>query len=143
MYTQLNENTQIHQEIMKKHKNYIALGIVLLIGILYYIFVLVTGHGISCRIYNVTGVYCPSCGLTRMVMSLGRGDIKTAFRENAVLMILIPIWVIIAILYKTDIFKKHFNREKMLEILAVISLVIFIVFGVIRNIPYFELLRPI
>jgi fucose permease len=58
-------------------------------------------------------------------------------------MILIPIWVIIAILYKTDIFKKHFNREKMLEILAVISLVIFIVFGVIRNIPYFELLRPI
>jgi fucose permease len=78
-----------------------------------------------------------------MVMSLGRGDIKTAFRENAVLMILIPIWVIIAILYKTDIFKKHFNREKMLEILAVISLVIFIVFGVIRNIPYFELLRPI
>ncbi len=35
-----------------------------------------------CAFYNITGVYCPSCGMTRAFVSLMHLDFKTAFMYN-------------------------------------------------------------
>ncbi|MEN9206789.1 MAG: DUF2752 domain-containing protein [Gloeomargarita sp. GMQP_bins_120] len=39
--------------------------------------------GLVCPLYHVTGIPCPSCGLTRSFMALARGDILQAVRFHA------------------------------------------------------------
>lgn len=46
-----------------------------------------TGVGLPCLFRLVTGWECPFCGATRMGAALLHGDILTAWRSNAVLLI--------------------------------------------------------
>ena len=45
------------------------------------------GINIYCTTHQLTGLYCPGCGITRMLVSLVRGDLHTAFRYNPFLFI--------------------------------------------------------
>ena len=53
-----------------------------------------------CIIKHVTNIPCPSCGSTRSVISLTKGDFIEAFNFNpigyivAIIMLIAPIWVI-------------------------------------------------
>ena len=67
----------------------IKAGITIAVGIGYYFFVRLTGLAIPCVIYLITGKYCPGCGVTRMILALGRLDIAAAFSHNALLFILL------------------------------------------------------
>ncbi len=44
-----------------------------------------------CPLYQMTGLACPGCGLTRGFHALFHGDILTALDFNA----LVPVWVVI------------------------------------------------
>ena len=57
---------------------------VLLAGLLYYLIVRITGKGIPCMYYTLTGFYCPGCGMTRMMMALMRLDFVAAFHYQPV-----------------------------------------------------------
>ncbi len=46
-----------------------------------------------CIFYNVTGVYCPSCGMTRAFISLMNFDIAKAFYYNP-MFILVPLAIL-------------------------------------------------
>ncbi len=46
-----------------------------------------------CIFYNITGVYCPSCGMTRAFVSLLNLDFKSAFMYNP-MFILVPLSLI-------------------------------------------------
>ena len=66
-------------------------AIVLLVGLLYYLVIHITGIAIPCFYYTFTGFYCPGCGVTRMAVSLLRLDFEKAFYYHPVLLCSIPL----------------------------------------------------
>lgn len=42
-----------------------------------------------CDTYTLAGIYCPGCGLTRCILALMEFDILLAFRQNAVVVLLL------------------------------------------------------
>ena len=71
-------------------------GIALAAGLLYAHLVRVTGFGIPCIFHTITGLDCPSCGVTRMCMALLRLDFAAAFRYNAAILVLSPLGIAVA-----------------------------------------------
>lgn len=95
---------------------------------------------IPCPIKKITGYYCPGCGITRMMKALLCFDFYQAFRFNPLVFISLPF---IIFFYMESIFTKKeplYNRIPN-KIWSVI-IIIFIVYGVLRNIPYFDYLIP-
>ena len=90
-----------------------------------------------CLFYELTGFYCPSCGVTRMFKSLVNLEIYQAFRYNPLVFILLIITFIYIIF--CFIKKKIIIIEDKYLILLVI---IIIAFWILRNIPLFSFLAP-
>lgn len=100
-------------------------------------------HGkiaIACVFYEVTGLYCPGCGITRAILSLVEGDIYQAFRYNPIIFVDIPVIIITSII--DFIYKDNKKVKKITNIIYIMLLVITLLFGVLRNIPYFSFLAP-
>lgn len=118
--------------------------LMILIGIVYLQWYRLTGIGIPCMFRKITHLYCPGCGVTRMCIYLSRLDFYHAFRSNPLIMIIAPILLIIMIRYARSyiLYNKKYllKREVCIVYVMLISLLIF---GVLRNIPYFYYLRPI
>lgn len=95
---------------------------------------------IACIFYEVTGLYCPGCGITRSIISLIEGDLYQAFRYNQIVFVDIPIIVITSII--DFIYKDNKKVKKVTNIIYIMLLVITLTFGVLRNIPYFSFLAP-
>ena len=98
---------------------------------------------IPCPIKYITGFYCPGCGITRMILSILKGDLYQAFRYNPLVFILMPF----IIFYFLEIFiSKIYNKESICkripDYVFYILIVILIVYGVFRNIDMFSYLRP-
>ena len=99
---------------------------------------------IPCFFYELTGFYCPTCGITRMLFALLNFDFIKAFNYNQLIFILFPF--IIAIigygiyLYIFD--KKDFILKKIPIWVFVLLFLIFFIFGIMRNLSYFPFLRP-
>ncbi|MBR2705387.1 MAG: DUF2752 domain-containing protein [Clostridia bacterium] len=118
----------------KKQKDiisFVILGILLLCVFIGY------GYRIPCIFHEITGFYCPGCGGTRMCLSLLKLDIYQAFRYNILLTISIP-FIILHLICKY-IFKMKYSIPNWFIYLLII---IVILFGVLRNIPYFSFLAP-
>ena len=47
--------------------------------------------------HQITGLYCPGCGVSRMCLALFRLDFVSAFRANAAIFLLLPAGLAIAI----------------------------------------------
>ncbi|GAB6991059.1 DUF2752 domain-containing protein [Paenibacillus pini] len=95
----------------------------------------VTNIGIPCVFHELTGLYCPGCGMTRVILSLLRLDGVQAFRYNPLVFILLPLYVMYFITQK-----KQMNRTSN-GIMAVM-LIVTLAFGLLRNIPIFDFLAP-
>ena len=67
----------MQQQVQNNYKKYIA---ILLIGILCIVFYLKYNIGIPCIFHELTGFYCPGCGLTRAIASIVKLDFYQAFR---------------------------------------------------------------
>lgn len=95
---------------------------------------------IPCVFYELTSLYCPGCGITRVVISLIHGDIYQAFRYNILLFIDIPVLILLYIINLK--YGKNKRIKKIINIVLYILLIITILFGVLRNIPVFGFLAP-
>ena len=109
--------------------------------IIYFILSELLDVGIPCLFYEITGYYCPGCGITRLLFSLLKLDFYQAFRYNPLIFILIIItgiyWLVKFIL------KKFMNISiEIPNYVYYILLVIVIIFGILRNIPMFDFLSP-
>ena len=88
----------------------------------------------QCPINSILHIYCPGCGTTRAVTSLLHGDILTALRQNAAVVVLIILalaWYIELVL---RVFGKNvrfplIHNAKFFYILAAI----WIIYIVVRN----------
>ncbi len=67
-------------------KRVLRVGLILLCalgaGVGYFVLIRFLGFGYPCVVYELTGIQCPGCGMTRGVMALLRGDVAAATRYN-------------------------------------------------------------
>ena len=69
----------------------------LLAGCAYAVVCELTGFGLPCVFYSLTGWLCPGCGVSRMCISLLRGDFAAAWDYNAAILCLLPFGLAVAI----------------------------------------------
>ena len=94
---------------------------------------------IPCPVHFLTNLHCPGCGVTRMIKSILKLDFYQAFRYNQLVFVLLPFFIFLLIDY---LIKKILNKEsiykKIPEKVWIVLIIIFLIFGIIRNIfPYF------
>lgn len=126
---------------MIKHSKMKLILILISFLIIYFILNELLDVGIPCLFYEITGYYCPGCGITRLLFSLLKLDFYQAFRYNPLIFILIIItgiyWLVKFIL------KKFMNISiEIPNYVYYILLIIVIIFGILRNIPMFDFLSP-
>lgn len=93
-----------------------------------------------CPLYSMTGLACPGCGLTRGFHALFHGDIIPAIDFN----LLVPFWAVIfgyvgVSLLLTAIRGKGLRMWPTSPKFLATSVVVLLVFGVLRNLPWWPL----
>ena len=133
----------LEQNKDKTHKRFSFMKrFILVFGLL--VLYLVTGNYfdiyIPCPIKELTGLYCPGCGITRMFKSLLELDFYAAFRYNPLLFIMLPFALVLYFDYVVRKDKSFY--KKIPEAIWYIIIALLIVYGILRNIPYFSFLAP-
>lgn len=94
-----------------------------------------TGVGIPCLFYTITGLYCPGCGMTRMIAAILDGDFTAAMHYNCAAFFLLPFGIIIYLCWAYRyITTGNLPLNKYENIALYALLIIFVVFGILRNI---------
>ena len=129
----------------KNRRNEVIKGILILLGIgmLYALFSTITGLRIPCVVYALTGLYCPGCGVTRMCLSLLRFDFRTAFSCNQLLFLSLPgLGGMVLYVLSRYIRYGDCKTGKAGTALLITLIVLFLAFGILRNLPGMETLQP-
>ena len=108
--------------------------LLLCVGLGYMLWIRLTGIGIPCPFYQITGLKCPGCGITRMCMAMLAGHWMDALKCNIALAFFLPllsIWFVIktALYIITGISFRSSHEEALTWGLIALLLV----FGIIRN----------
>lgn len=98
----------------------------------------------DCLILKYTGFYCAGCGTQHMVLALLRGDFLGALRENAFMLVLLPLLVLYI---ATETVRYVRGRRPLFRGRAFVPallclLILAAVFTVLRNLPGFSWLAP-
>ena len=125
----------------KKIKILIGVIVVFVLGILSMLYFDI---GIPCVYYEMFGLYCPGCGMTRAAFSLLQLDFYQAFRYNAFAIIVIPLigLYIIGGIYAWFFNKTNFMYNKIPGFIWISFIVLLLLYGILRNIPQFVFLAP-
>jgi len=114
-------------------------GLLLFIGLVYTGFVKVFHIAIPCIFRELTGFYCPGCGITTMCLALLRFDFTSAFYANPVIFVMLPILAVLAVIGIIRYIKyDNTNISKIERIMITIMIIILVVFAVIRNLPFYN-----
>ena len=112
--------------------------IILIIGIsIFYFLNQKFKISIPCPFHKLTNLYCPGCGITRMFIAIIHLNFYQAFRYNPLVFILLISYLLIKFIELITKKKIIFNNR-----ITYTLLIIVILFGVLRNIPYFDILAP-
>lgn len=108
-------------------------GITLGVGLIYYVWIRLTGLAIPCLSYEMTGFFCPGCGSSRLFLRLGEFNISGAFNANPALFVLLVFWNIVALLCFVGR-PKFVSDKRFLYTCLFISIAVLLGFCLIRNI---------
>jgi hypothetical protein len=107
---------------MTRNRLYLFLFLALLAGYGYLLWMLnvhAPHQSVSiCLFKNVTGIACPSCGVTRSVLFVLHGNIKQAVLLNplglltAALMAILPFWLLYDLVFKKDSLHQTYLRTE-------------------------------
>jgi hypothetical protein len=108
---------------MSIHRNklYLLIFIAFIAGYVWLYFGLTNDYTKSklievCPIKHITNIPCPSCGSTRSVILLTKGNLVGAFRTNpfgyiiAIIMLLTPLWITFDIVFKRKTFFEFYKK---------------------------------
>lgn len=95
----------------------------------------------SCVFHDLTGWYCPGCGITRALHALVHFDLRRALAMNAFLVLSLPLLAAMALqgLTRRAWLPKGVTRVVFDGRWWIAAMV---VFGLVRNLPGFEWLAP-
>lgn len=90
---------------------------------------------VGCPLNRLTGLKCPGCGVTRMILRILHLDFKTAFFYNPAIFCLVPLWAAafctFMLLEKSG---KTAAAQKVKNTAVYFSIAVLVFFGVVRNI---------
>ncbi len=114
-------------------------GTALLLAILHWLGISLTGWLPPCPFHLMTGYNCPGCGTTRMLESLLSGDMARAFSYNPFFFLVVFAAMIFFVWFFIRSFLKtwrplHIEWRKRLWLPV---LILFLLFGVVRNMPWY------
>ena len=95
---------------------------------------------IPCIFHKITGLYCPGCGITRMIISTINFKFYQAFRYNPLMFILTPFFAGYYLFYYI-----YWLKDKKIVInnkIWYLILTFVILYAVLRNIPALKYLVP-
>ncbi|MEE0700290.1 MAG: DUF2752 domain-containing protein [Bacilli bacterium] len=118
--------------------------IIITVLVLYYALGQFLSFYIPCPIHYLTGYYCPGCGVTRMLTSIIKLDFYQAFHYNMLIFLLIPFFVTYFIFQLSAFLKtkKNVMNGKSFNKVWITLVVVFLVFGILRNTDTFSFLAP-
>lgn len=110
------------------------LGILLLVGLAYYVETQTLGITLLCPLYTLTGLRCPACGLTRACVGVLQGHFVQAAAVNWGLTLSLPVllpWLLVLLV--RWLFDKPVNG-KGIRMVGLVLAVWFLIWAVLRNI---------
>ena len=130
---------------MSKNKLYSLLLIACSAGFIYLLYQLYYPESNTysvCIIKNISGFPCPSCGATRAVQLLFKGDFMGSIFMNpfgiiiSAILTLLPFWIVIDLILKKETFYTFYNKMECLlkQKKIAIPLIILVLLNLIWNI---------
>ncbi len=102
-----------------------------------------TGIGLPCMFHFYTGLYCPSCGVSRMCLNIIKGDYRTAYCNNRCIFLLLPVFTILLVFNMLCYIKTGKAKPgRFQQFIFIFIIIILVIFGILRNIPSFSYLGP-
>ena len=90
---------------------------------------------VGCPINRLTGLKCPGCGVTRMILRILHLDFKTAFFYNPAIFCLVPLWAAALCTFMLlERRGKTAAAQKVKNTAVCFSIAVLVFFGVVRNI---------
>lgn len=130
---------------LNNNRWFVVLSILVIVVLLLYSMDFLFQNHISflfCPFHFFTHLYCPGCGMSRMMFSLLHFHFYQAFRYNMLGFILLPFFLI----YCMDdliMWSRNLTSDRKIHPLFWnILLVVALLFGILRNIPAFDFLAP-
>lgn len=106
-----------------------------LIGIIYYIWLLTTRIFIPCPIRRITGYKCPGCGITHILLNIMNLNFKAAFWANPFLFITLP-FLAIQVTYSLWLTYNKRTMPKWNQLLLITYCITLIIWGITRNLLF-------
>lgn len=117
--------------------------ILLTIGFIYIIIHRLTGFALFCPIYRFLHIYCPGCGVSRMLLHLTRFEFAEAFSSNCVLFCLLPVFLFEALYHGYRYVRYGSGKLSRAENIGAWVIVgILVVFMIVRNLYPIDILIP-
>jgi hypothetical protein len=92
----------------------------------------------ACPFHALTGLNCPGCGLTRGFHALFQGDVMTALHFNALLPVYLLLFLYLFVSLGLIFFRgRGLDLRRFSPRIIYGFLVLTLVFGVIRNLPFY------
>lgn len=123
---------------MKERRNKVlrTFAVLAVAGVLYGLITGWLGFGIPCPVHYFTGFKCPGCGVSRMFISLMKLDFKSAFEDNRLLLVTLPVIASLLFVYFFRYIKTGSRKiSKAENIIYIVLIILFFIFGVVRNFP--------
>ncbi|MFD0590313.1 DUF2752 domain-containing protein [Paenibacillus sp. GCM10027627] len=125
------------KEQINKHPTIAWVSIAAVGGLLYIkVWLPLTGVGVPCAIRELTGFYCPGCGITRAAQSLLEGELYQGLRYNALWLVLLPLYVLYVLARKKQL---HKTSKAVFSIMIALA----VLYGIMRNMPGYAWLAPV
>lgn len=114
-----------------------SLGFILLtLGMKYHFF-------LPCIFHEVTGLYCPGCGISRMFVALARLDFSSAWGHNPAILIAMPFLAYLIIYMIVGYLKVGgYTLKRWHNMVLYLLIGYFLLFGILRNLPAFQWMAP-
>ena len=92
-----------------------------------------------CLFHHFTGLFCPGCGSQRATSALLHGKLYQAASYNLLFVLSIPLVIYSAFVFSWNLFSPIKIRQRIFHSVPFIKVffVLVILFGILRNLPYF------
>lgn len=115
-------------------KKIIQTGLAGLILSEYYVLLSYFKLGIPCIFHKITGLLCPGCGISRMIVAMIHLDFQLAYLYNPVIFVFSPLIIYFCIrLYIAWIKNQSCILNRIEIFLLYVLIITLLIFGIVRN----------